>query len=150
MWGSASAGIDISLITPEMVFASIKFKPFCAFINIFITLEMGNFKATIWQPAIFLCYACVLWEIKFILVRSIPVFIALQHAIYGPINWESICPYSFESCLISHSSQIITNNTECQILDYAFKQEPNWPITVSDIWSIYGILTEFWLEYANL
>lgn len=46
MWGSASAGIDISLLIPEMVFASIKLKPFPAFINIVITLETSNFKAT--------------------------------------------------------------------------------------------------------
>lgn len=46
MWGSASAGIDISLLTQEMVFASIKLKPFRAFINIIITLETSNFKAT--------------------------------------------------------------------------------------------------------
>lgn len=56
MWGGVSAGIDMSLTTPEKVFASIKLILFCAVINLFITLEMGNFKAAIWCITVFLCY----------------------------------------------------------------------------------------------
>lgn len=92
MRGSASAGIDISLLTPEMVFASIKLKPFCAIINLFITIKMGNFKTTVRQTTIFLCYIFVLSEIKFILVHSIPAFIASQHAIYDQsVKSQFVC-----------------------------------------------------------
>lgn len=114
MRDSVSAEIDISIITPEIVFASIKLKPFCAFINIFSTLQMSNFKATVWQSAIFSCCIFVLWEIKFILLYSTSALIALKRAIYGPIIWEWICLYSFECCLIPIPPKLQQINTVCQ------------------------------------
>lgn len=100
MRGSASAKRHISTITLEMVFDSIKLNPFCSFINIFSTLQMCNFKATVWPSAIFSCYIFVLWETKFILVYSISALTALKHAICGRIIWEWISLCSCECRLI--------------------------------------------------
>lgn len=114
MRGSASAEIDISIITPEMVLASIKLKLFCSFINIFSTLQRCNLKATVWQSAIFSCCIFFLWEIKFTLVYSTSAFIALKRAIYGPIIWDWISLYSCECCLIPIPPKLQHTNTVCQ------------------------------------